>query len=139
MRLFHYTCDDHGLPGIQATGRLQPMPYKNSAARAMKLPEPPVKLQVLWLTDVVDPGDGQPIGLRGLYTDCNRLAARFIVRTDDAVRWTDWAEARDITTDNYWRWALELGHKPERWWVLERVVLPPDFERDWLWRGPRGR
>lgn len=138
-RLFHYTCEDHGLPGIESTGRLKPRPYQNSVAKMLRLPMPPFQVKLLWLTDIIDPGDGHSVGLQAVRSTCDRLAARFIVRAADAMPWPEWADRRGIAPDNRWRWALELDRDPNRWFVLERQVMGSDFERDRLWNPSASR
>lgn len=102
MRLYHYTCKDHGQPGIDRTGLLKPNPQ-------LFLALPPV----VWLTDLPTADDAMGLGLTSTYLKCDRTAVRYVVETEKAVWWPTVAKGLpdDVVGD------LERYGCPEHWYL----------------------
>jgi hypothetical protein len=114
--LYHYTCLDHGAPGISVDRVLRP--------NAHFLLEKPL----VWLTDLNIP-DTWVLGLTNVNLCCDRTAVQVVVRTDThrgamgIEPW--WCYARHTT-----RMARELIEDvglPAHWWVTEQPVLINDI------------
>lgn len=117
MKLYHYTCG-HVRPAIGTRGMLRPNPH------------PLLGVSVLWLTDQTVP-DRQGLGLTSKTLNCDRLEYRYIVDTEDAVRWNDYAATLSLRG----RMILEsvFGARPDTWWVLDHSVLgvlDRDYRKD---------
>jgi hypothetical protein len=69
---------------------------------------------VLWLTDspVVD---RDALGLTSTILTCDRARHRFVVETEDAERWSTFADQWGANPS--WREDLERYGRPETWWV----------------------
>lgn len=107
MRLYHYTCLDHGDPGIQRDGFLRPNRHAFFDAR------------LIWLTTLEQP-QREPLGLTSDRLSCDRTAVRYEVDTVHAVRWNRWARRHNV--DRRLRADLERFGMPEAWWVAESVL-----------------
>lgn len=117
--LYHYTCTDHGLPGIRAASRLRPrrpVPFLES---------PPV----IWLTDLDRIDDPGALGLQSSIISCDRTAVRFTVHPRHAVPWRDFTVIHHLNPVTVAH--LELDRTPEHWWVTCEVlrVGEPDYIR----------
>jgi hypothetical protein len=114
LTLYHFTCDDHGYPGITSSqtikGRTHPLfPHLGP---------------LVWLTDqseIIDPYD---VGLTSEHLPCDRTAKRFFVTCKAAVPWTSLrVRVRpEVLSD------LESYGKPETWWVVRRPITRSEFE-----------
>ena len=62
--LYHFTCDDHGYPGIVRTGTVLPRQH----------PFMPGLGPLLWLTDLAEPPTPESVGLTSQNLKCDRLA-----------------------------------------------------------------
>jgi hypothetical protein len=108
--LWHYTCSDHGAPGIRSDGFL----------RLSKLWGQPWAPSAVWLTDLPFP-DRERLGLTSVLLDCDRTEVRFEVETDTAVRWKHFAAEHGIPRQ--WRRMLESqGADPYRWFLSTEPV-----------------
>lgn len=115
--LFHYTCADHGLPGITASGVVIPNWH------------PILQCTVAWFTDQDTP-DRQRLGLGMNLTRCDRMAFRFTVEADLCRFWLDSPERRSVRS-----WdlrSLEGFGNPEHWWIAS---VPVPALRDLSWTG----
>lgn len=125
MRLYHYTCLDCARR-IGRYGMLRTWSHLRADEQMAGFP-------VVWLTDMEIP-DRLALGLRVINhrdgTTCDRLAVRYIVETDEAVPWLEWARGR-VPEDV--RRIMEEGRAPERWFVtltaqlavMDRAYRPP--------------
>jgi hypothetical protein len=107
MRLYHYTCFDHGDPGIQRDGFLRPKRHILIGKR------------LIWLTSLEQP-EMLGLGLTHDTISCDRTAVRYEVSTPYAVRWSRWARQNKVPADL--RRDLESLGMPDCWWVAERVL-----------------
>lgn len=111
MTLFHYTCRDHGLPGIREAGELRP----NEGA----------PFALVWLTDMAVP-DRDALGLTSNWLHCDRMDVRITVPDHPAI--TPWWRWRRANPD-LWPWTAALeaafGARPAHWFVSE-TALPID-------------
>jgi len=131
VKLYHFTCEDHGLPGIQRDGALVPQPQHLLDG-----------IRLLWLTDLALPRDPDLLGLsKALPGSCDRLAARFTVQTRLAVPWRDFVALHRLDPDAVA--CLERYRTPEHWWVcgvpLRRYVLDRPVIRRLATRPAGGR
>ena len=109
MTFYHYTCSDHGAPGIRADGVVRPFPAWQRYA-------PPL----VWLTDLPF-ADADRLGLTARLLDCDRTEVGFEVDAPEAVRWKFWARDNEVPRD--FRRALEgFDAEPFRWFVSEVPV-----------------
>ena len=112
MSLRHFTCLDHGVPGI---GRREGWIATN--------PQPMLEgHHAVWLTDLDDP-DPVRLGLTSRHLSCDRTAACYLVDdTETVLPWCEWAET--LCIDRSLRSALELGHRDgaRHWFVSSSPV-----------------
>lgn len=108
MILFHFTCEDHGRPGIDRSGLLKPNPH----------PLLPKLGPVVWLTDLDAVTRPEHLGLPSRFLDCDRTAVRYLVNTEEAVWWPFVrSQAQPLVRsdlERYGRWT--------HWWI-SRVPL----------------
>lgn len=110
MRLYHFTCLDHGYKGIQRSREIRP----NPAGNPMLPSWPPV----IWLTDLPAPSKWD-VGLTSERLTCDRLEIRYTVD----VEALSFAEARR-------RWRIDLSTfidltsygNPTHWWVTDEAI-----------------
>lgn len=107
MRLYHFTCD-HGAKFIRLDREIRPNlhPYLGES--------------FVWLTPLASPKP-RDIGLHRVRLQCDRMAHRFEVETDQAVPWS-------AVRDQFGDWEVQQlerspGAKPSLWYV-SRVALP---------------
>lgn len=108
MTLYHYTCADHGAPGIERDGAIRPSWHWR------------LDTWLAWMTDLPEP-DALALGLTSVTLDCDRTRVRYEVKpTPDCLPWHVFAKKlrRDIREDM--ECALGL---PRHWWV-SRVAVP---------------
>lgn len=109
--LYHYTCREHGEPGIREVGKL--LPY----------PQPVLSRRLVWLTNMDTPS-AWALGLTNMFLCCDRTQVRVTVHPltgADAfgIRpW--WAYAR--TLPRALREVLEQTGLPMHWWVTNQSV-----------------
>ena len=113
LTLYHFTCDDHGYPGIVRSGTLVPRQH----------PLMPVLGPLLWLTDLADPPTPESVGLTSQNLKCDRLAKRLTVKST-AV--TPWSAVREKAPKEVVGWLESLG-QPEHWWVARRPLTRSEF------------
>lgn len=105
MRLYHFTCRDHGEPGIRRDGFLRPNPH----------PLLPNLGPVVWLTDLEVP-DRFALGLTRTFIRCDRTEIRYSLYTDALEGLSWWPFVRQgcppaAVAD------LERNGRPLHWWV----------------------
>jgi hypothetical protein len=115
MRLYHYTCLDHGDPGIQRDGFLRPNYH------------PLIRARLLWLTEMEQPHE-LGLGLTSHSLSCERWRVRYEVNTSHAERYLRWVQRRQLPRGV--RDDLEHYGMPRSWWiattaipVVDRVVM----------------
>jgi hypothetical protein len=111
LRLFHFTCADHGRAGIDRDRLLRPNQHP-------WLDEP-----VVWLTDL-DIAHVEALGLASHTLGCDRTAWRYEVAPaaiDDAMPWMDYR--RRLTPALRRAFEESDGAMPRHWWVSS-VDLP---------------
>ena len=115
VTLYHYTCLDHGHPGIYGSGFVRPG-----------------RDGLVWLTDL-DAPVRDAIGLTRVSLNCDRGAARYRVENDGSV--VSWIEFRKQVAPEI-RDELEMffGAMPMHWFVAWH---PLDAVYDPI-GGPRG-
>lgn len=117
MILYHYTCADHGLPGITSSGVVLPNWH------------PILMATVAWFTDQATP-NRERLGLGMTLTRCDRMAYRFTV---DASLCRAWMESPERRSARSWDLrSLERFGNPERWWIAS---VPVPALRDLSWAG----
>lgn len=104
--LYHFTCGDHGVPGIEVDGHLRP--NEHPLLRNLG--------PVVWLTDLAEPTKPDAIGLTSRYLQCDRMAVRYVVYRDDVPGLVWWPFVRQgcdpgVVAD------LERYGWPTRWWL----------------------
>lgn len=107
MKLYHYTCEDHGALGINRVGSVHPNWH-------WLLGEP-----LAWFTDLAEP-DALALGLTSETLDCDRTRVRFeVVCAESCVPWHRFARdlARDVRDDMECPPGL-----PRHWWVSREPV-----------------
>jgi hypothetical protein len=112
-RLYHFTCLDHGDPGILRTGFLRPHPH----------PSLPELGPVVWLTEIAVPTHPYDLGLTSDRLSCDRMAVRYTLAHEDVpgLRW--WPIARRACDPKVVR-DLDSFGRPLTWWVAtERVPV----------------
>lgn len=113
MRLWHYTCEDHGRPGIEPAGLLRPSAHP-------WLPQP-----LVWVTDL-DVPHREALGLTSYSLNCDRTAVRYEVHPDVhdlCVPWTRYARHRRLPRGVRERFEEADGAMPAHWWVSEHPLL----------------
>jgi hypothetical protein len=106
-RLYHYTCADHGRPGIDRDGVLRPNSH------------PWLATPLVWLTDLDQPWR-EALGLTSNLLSCDRAAVRYTADPSGCVRWTVWA--RRLPRDLREVFESAPGVLPGHWWVSERPL-----------------
>lgn len=83
-------------------------------------PHPWLGRAILWLTDQEIP-DRLGLGLTSNLLECDRLAFRYVVETNEAKPWNEYAKSVSLAG----RMILESvpGTRPDTWWVLETSAL----------------
>ena len=82
MILYHFTCRDHGMPGILRDGELRLQP-RTRRAQLAGLPH------LIWMTDL-DSAPREVLGLSSNTLTCDRMEVRFIIpRPRHVHRWID--------------------------------------------------
>ena len=109
--LYHFTCHDHGEPGIDAAGLI--IPSRHPLLPAHVAP-------VVWLTDLFTPAPA--LGLTSVSLDCDRSEVRYTVTGDSAEPWLDFAER--VGVPKRVRDALARSGDPRHWWVATRPLIP---------------
>lgn len=110
--LYHYTCADHGRPGIIRSGVIIPNWH------------PFVGAALAWFTTEADP-DRQATGLGMSLTRCDRMAFRFTADPRHCTPWFKSWQRRQCPVSV--TEALEQFGDPEHWWVSSvPVVASPD-------------
>ncbi len=114
--LYHYTCRDHGEPGIAEKAKL--LPHKQLL----------LGRNLVWLTDMPVP-DAWALGLTNYLLCCDRTETQVTVRP---TQWTDrcgiqpwWYYRR--TVHPALREALEQTGMLMHWWVTEHAVPISDI------------
>lgn len=111
--LYHFTCIDHGLAGIEREGILRPNFQPNLGTR------------LVWLTDLDTP-DRAALGLTSHTLTCDRTAARITVEWTDPIEpWPSWARRNRVAQPI--RDLYEYGHFPRHWYVSEQQVSIVDI------------
>ena len=103
--LYHYTCSQHGLPGITRDRVLTPNQH--------------VWLQVplVWLTDLDTPCKWG-LGLTASWVTCDRTAVRVDVSTDPPAHFMTWGQWAHLAKPAHLiRDLIEDGALPAHWWV----------------------
>jgi hypothetical protein len=113
--LYHFTCDDHGYPGIVRTSTLQPRQH----------PLMPTLGPLLWLTDLAEPPTLESVGLTSQNLKCDRLAKRITVQSREPVHWS---ALREKAPKEVVGWLESLG-QPDHWWVARRPLIRSEFTR----------
>jgi hypothetical protein len=109
-RLYHFTCLDHGLPGIERDQAL--MPQRQHILPGHRL---------IWLTDLELPPDPHLLGLgKALPDSCDRMAVRFTVETRFALPWRDYAAVQRIDPRKVFE--VEVYRSPEHMWVCPAPI-----------------
>lgn len=110
MILYHYTCSDHGAPGIEREGLIIP-----GRMRGVTIPQ----ARWAWFTDLNTP-IRDALGLTSHYARCDRTAHRYIVEDPHIVPWH--TIRRNVSQRI--RNALESapGAMPMHWWVADQPV-----------------
>ena len=119
--LWHFTCLDHGWPGINESGVIRPNRH----------PLIPMMPAVIWLTDLMAPRP-EDCGLTSQFIQCNRTEVRLRVGAH-VQTWEKakrrWGIPPSVVAD------LERFGRSDRWFVAYRptavwsVVLPEEVER----------
>ena len=117
--LWHYTCSDHGAPGIETTGEVLPGAAVSPRLRLL------ASSHLAWFTDL-DVPIRSALGLTQSVTRCDRTARRFRVIDRDLV--VPWVEVRGEWPE---LWGLELapGAMPRHWYVSTHAVPVVEDER----------
>lgn len=103
--LYHYTCDDHGAPGIVRTGRLLPMWH------------PLLRRKLVWLTDLDTP-DRYALGLDVARLRCDRTRYRVTIGRANPNLTEPWCRfARQNAIPTVLRGLLEENTLSRHWWV----------------------
>lgn len=112
--LWHFTCGDHGAPGITADRYLRPNRH------------PLIADALVWMTDLDHPMR-EALGLTSNTLRCDRTAYRVRVAGDGAMPWTRYRRRVHRDVAEY----LESfpGAMPAHWWVsTQRVPILSDPE-----------
>lgn len=109
MRLYHFTCSDHGARWIREDGEIRPRFHQVLGD------------EFAWFTPFAS-ATARELGLTRVRLSCNRMEHRFDVDVDDAVA-LPWLGIRD----QFEPWAVSMresapGAKPATWF-LTRVPV----------------
>lgn len=104
--LYHFTCPDHGEPGIEAEGLIRPRAHP-----MMRHLGP-----LVWLTDLPMPVSPEVVGLTSNYLTCDRMAVRYDVFAEDVPGLQWWPMVRQ-GCDPAVVAGLERYGWPTRWWI----------------------
>jgi hypothetical protein len=126
--LYHYTCVDHGKPGIDRDGELR----GNTHSAFPELGP------VVWLTDISEIADPAAIGFARredqIRLKCDRTAVRYDVRAVDCPDLKKWTELRGkckplmvAILEEFGSWA--------RWWVSPGPIPISRTEEESVERG----
>lgn len=114
--LWHYTCGDHGMPGIEATGKLRPRIH----------PFFPELGPVVWLTDLdsITRYGADAVGLHPTVRllKCDRTEFRYAVDPARCPGLEHWFIARKRCCNIALVAELESDGWPARWWVATGPV-----------------
>ena len=107
VRLYHYTCADHGKPGIDRDGLIWPSFHWRLGER------------LAWFTDLAEP-DALALGLTSVTLPCDRTRVRYeVAAPESCVPW--WQFARDLPREV--REDMECAPGlPRHWWVSREPV-----------------
>lgn len=117
--LYHYTCTDHGAPGIERTGLVYP-----GAHLQQQHPSPSTRAAAFaWLTDLDTP-ERAPLGLTSKYLTCDRTERRYTIHPADvATHVLPWM---DVRNELPWQLVQALegapGAMPRHWFVANQPV-----------------
>lgn len=115
--LYHFTCSDHGYPGIMG-----------DTIRPTLHPLMPHLGPLLWLTDLANPPTADSIGFGSGLLDCDRLAHRFLVSLRPGVA-KAWTTLRSRVDDDVVK-ILDSYGQPEHWFVVRRPLLVSEWTYD---------
>jgi len=110
MTLFHYTCGDHGKPGIDRQGLIRP-----GSDLGVNLPQ----AMFAWFTDL-DAPHREGLGLTDVIAKCDRLAHCYAVDSPKVMPWMSIRRA----LPRYFVDALEgtPGAMPMHWFVAAEPI-----------------
>ena len=112
-QLYHFTCADHGEPGIRRERRVRPNWHPFFAGR------------IAWFTDDPAP-EPEAVGLTSEIQPCDRMAFRVTIPDNPAIiPWTDIRSRMPIGPRN----DLEMFGEPDRWFVAAVPVPAGDIVR----------
>lgn len=111
MKLYHYTCTDHGQAGIEPGGMLLPNHH------------PWLPFPLIWVTDL-DVPHREALGLTSYSLSCDRTKIRYEVHPNligNCIPWVKYAQKLPPEV----RETLESapGTMPRHWWVAEQPLL----------------
>lgn len=110
IQLFHYTCVDHGLVGIEADGWVT-KPNPQQMLNGMPL---------TWFTPLMKP-DAKALGLTALMLRCDRTAVRLRALEGEYIfRWNDVRHV--MPQENARRLEGARGTRPGLWWIATEPV-----------------
>lgn len=109
VQLYHYTCGQHGRPGIEVAKTVCPAP------------QPLLRKNLAWFTDLALP-DRWALGLTNSSLCCDRTEYRVTVNTPGTtvVPWWHWCRG---VVQPVLREILELEGLCMHWWVSEAPVI----------------
>ena len=116
MILFHYTCGDHGKPGIDRDGVIRPgSDLVRAADMTVGLPQ----AMFAWFTDL-DAPHREGLGLTDTIAKCDRLAHCYAVDSPKVMPWMSIRRA----LPRYFVDALEgtPGAMPRHWFVAAEPI-----------------
>lgn len=110
MRLYHYTCSDHGKPGIERDKVVRP-----GADLGVDLPQS----KFAWFTDL-DVPHREALGLTDRIAKCDRTAHCYVVDSPKVMAWMTVRRA----LPRYFVDALEStpGAMPRHWFVSAEPI-----------------
>lgn len=113
LRLYHYTCGDHGRAGIEATKVVRPFP------------QPLLRANLAWFTDMETPCRWS-LGLTKATLCCDRTEFRVSVNTKDTeiLPWWHWCHN---VVPGVIREMYELDGLHLHWWVSEKPVIAQEI------------
>ena len=114
--LYHFTCLDHGLAGIESAGELRPNEH------------PMIGFRLIWLTSDPDPVR-DAVGLTSTFLTCDRTAARCTV-TDTAhcLKWHGSNYRRLVHPANLAALEDPRWTRPDTWWISTRTLAVASVE-----------